>query len=526
MDSSAIKAGDCTFLTGALVDDGDSTNLGETQMEMNVTVDDHERGAYRISALNTASTTFYRTPEAEAFSARKQELIREAQLRAEHQANARLTMLTLAEALDEASLRQRELERKLYEEQQTSASLNKQLGEFQPTLDKALAEVELWRFKTLCKELESSLKERPFLPFSLWWAWEVRPIREERSYAGSQLTSAEKKEVDRITLKWLFKAWKDMSHGGSERKKLEATHRSALDVLKTKAATELAEQVALTTAEKKISRELANKMQAKQEEVLAAERRVSSLETEKGDILRKTESLVSKHRIELETLRAELDEALAQLKKKEAEYATLNQALHNAEETLILAKAQSEEEKKSLKAKLSDMSAELQQSIFLAKYMREAASKAKRDAAGCISPEKFAQLIEELEEMRDKLIRLGHEKDMEKEQNTKLKGKLQQNQRRLELERQFLPLLHKVRGPVGPANAVLQKKESLLEKKTVLAPLDASPVANTSPDRMRNSRSMGALDGYSQVQNHNSSMSSSSNISGYRGGGGPLLGGL
>merc|ERR1711957_118044 len=63
--------------------------------------------------------------------------------------------------------------------------------------------------------------------------------------------------------------------------------------------------------------------------------------------------------------------------------------------------------------------------------------------------------------MRDRIHNLGKAYEKEAEGNSWLLRKLESNQRRLELERQFLPLLHKARGPVGPQNGCLKGKKAL-----------------------------------------------------------------
>merc|ERR1719375_1881533 len=71
--------------------------------------------------------------------------------------------------------------------------------------------------------------------------------------------------------------------------------------------------------------------------------------------------------------------------------------------------------------------------------------------------EEFAVLIAELESIRARLSILDHERSQALEQNAKLRSKLEHNQRDFDKERQFLPLLHKVRGPVGPQNPMLRR---------------------------------------------------------------------
>merc|ERR1719409_1576540 len=84
-----------------------------------------------------------------------------------------------------------------------------------------------------------------------------------------------------------------------------------------------------------------------------------------------------------------------------------------------------------LKAQMRDIASELQAALMLAKQMREAALAAKRAAAGSISPEKFNELIRELEALRDQLEKIGNEYENEKERTWFLRGQLDRNRRRL-----------------------------------------------------------------------------------------------
>merc|ERR1719329_528227 len=105
--------------------------------------------------------------------------------------------------------------------------------------------------------------------------------------------------------------------------------------------------------------------------------------------------------------------------------------------------------------------------------------------------------------MKDKLAWMS--KDCEKEHNLNfsLMQKLEQNTRRLELERQFLPLLHKVRGPVGPQNPMLSPplgkggKQGMVGQQTAGTP-QSSPLKMGSPAKLQMAQSMsdGSLRGF------------------------------
>merc|ERR1719253_1459741 len=118
-----------------------------------------------------------------------------------------------------------------------------------------------------------------------------------------------------------------------------------------------------------------------------------------------------------------------------------------------------------------------------------------------VSPEKFSQLVGYLEEVKDRMAQMGRELDGQREESTCLKLKLMRNQRRLELERQFLPLLHRATGPLGPksqgggkvAQNAARPKEQQLLAGAELAPLGGAEQPPAAATTMRESRSTGSL---------------------------------
>jgi len=515
-----------TFLTGAPSGDDTSTQLGDTQpdLAMDTTT---EGGAFRVAGL-AAATSSARPLQNEELSARKQELIDDAKMRAEHQAQARTTMLNLAQALDEAGVRRRELEHMVVKEQQISDSLKRELATWQPKLDKALAEIDVWKQRTMNKEIECSLFERPFLPFLLWWAIEYRPLGEHRSTVpGVRLSDEDAGEVDKITLRSMLRSWKSQSRGSTALKVMAAKHAEEVQVLKSQLKSEREENAKVLEAEKKRTQELEEKLAGKDEEIMKVERRVRQLEEEKIALMDKIEASEARHKAEVDELKRQLAEVPGLLAEKDAAYALLLKALKEAEEAVLRAKAEAEEMLKALKARILELSEELRKSLGLARHLKETATKAKRESTGCISPEKFAQLIVELEELRDKMGNLGSAKDSEKDNAIdNLKLQLGQNRRRMELERQFLPLLHKVRGPIGPENVSLKKKTDPRQSAGALQQLDNMVGQNGVPidPRLRHSRSAGGIDMSGQAGERNA-MASTTGFAGFGGGSsGPLRG--
>eukprot|EP00913_Durusdinium_trenchii_P028949 g27143.t1 len=155
-----------------------------------------------------------------------------------------------------------------------------------------------------------------------------------------------------------------------------------------------------------------------------------------------------------------------QLAKKEEIIVLLRQELAEERENVFRVKADAEEEREKLLERIQQLADELQHALTTAKQMkdrswlelwrRKRAVKSMRQPASCITPEKFAQLIMELEELKDQMRSIGSDRDHEKEAINSLRQQLRRNRRRWELERQFLPLLHQVKGPVGAPSTTLK----------------------------------------------------------------------
>merc|ERR1712187_130797 len=136
---------------------------------------------------------------------------------------------------------------------------------------------------------------------------------------------------------------------------------------------------------------------------------------------------------------------------------------------------------------------ELKEALALAKYLKDTALKAKRSAGSSISPEKLAQLVAKLEEMREKLAWLGREHDADKSKSQWLQSQLNQKTRSMELERQFLPLIHKIRGPIGPQNEVLCSKTRMSQTQSMG---NLGPPAELGSDGNRTAAQLAATSGF------------------------------
>mmetsp|Transcript_145854 Transcript_145854/g.254459 ORF Transcript_145854/g.254459 Transcript_145854/m.254459 type:complete len:627 (-) Transcript_145854:166-2046(-) len=526
-------------------------------------------------------------------TARHNKLLLEAEMRAEHQAQARTTMLDLAAALDESNARRHELASQLSQEQRTSADLRKQVDAIQRQLDKLEEEEEKRKAKILVdKALKSGnnvffgmllAKSREAFPTELFGEGKGGEAKEYKgtgprktrapgsrgSAAGSSRSSrrskgskettseggegegkggiqfgavdvehfsAEEDEDDddelsqepagvsdaaaksrrasswdflvdrgetgdKVTFEWSFKLW------ANEIKKIRAARADEIAELERKRAEEERkrqieeEKRKAVEAMKKIAERLEEALNASKETIAQHEKRQQELEKELQLEREKMASREGKHKEEVRAIQADLNRTQQELANVKGQLKDLQNEYDGALESLRKADQQFANERRQLQDTIRNITSELQEAMVLAKHMRETALKAKREAAGSVSPSKFAELIGQLEEMKSQLSALWKDCMKETETNDWLRRQLDKNKRQLELERQFLPLLHKVRGPVGPKMPGGQTALDGPKRKDATANPQATampPIAGqASPNKIRmgQSQSLGALGG-------------------------------
>eukprot|EP00435_Cladocopium_sp_Y103_P064140 s63_g25.t1 len=115
--------------------------------------------------------------------------------------------------------------------------------------------------------------------------------------------------------------------------------------------------------------------------------------------------------------------------KKEQAIIVLRQEVAEEKENTLRAKADAEEDRQNLLTRIQQLADELTNAINTSKHMKETAVKAMRQPGSCISPEKFAQLIMELEELKDQMRSIGSDRDNEKEAINSLRQQLRRNRR-------------------------------------------------------------------------------------------------
>lgn len=408
---------------------------------------------------------------------RRAELINQAEMRAEHQAMARVTMLDLARELEESTKARRELFTLLMEERAEKERILAEKEAAEAREKAALRALEDSKVDWMREKLKQGALQGSTLAVATLWSREaLRPDKldieglpeeernhdleaqvedEEQGTSLYHLASKERSRGDGITLLWIMRAWQEQVKASRNTGDNDLMNRIRELEEELKRQREVFDKA--LAAEKANVRTLEARIAGLLEEIEKWKKRCSQLEGEKAELLRKLsegtggESGVDEMKRQLADLQDELARKNALIKEQE-------DRIRELEAELIRQREAFEEERKRLLAKIKELTDELQRQIVFAKHLRDMANKAKRDAAGAIPPEKFAQLIRELEEMRDRMLWLGNQANKERTEFSALKAKLDTNSRRLELERQFLPLLHKVRGPVGPKHPVLQKQ--------------------------------------------------------------------
>merc|ERR1719356_2115516 len=299
------------------------------------------------------------------------------------------------------------------------------------------------------------------------------------------------KEGDRVFFGWVLKRWLMLCEETRKRKKEEEERqRLALEDERKRREAELIRAAKrplegkIYDLEEKLA--LAHQTIAEQQEVI---------DNSDGALARALADYAEREKrrqAEEETLRAELARVRCRLSESEATSSKYLQELQEAQHRLADKDKLSQDEIGRLKGQIKLLTGQLDQAVILARHMRETALKAKRDMALSVSPEKFSQLVGLLEETKDRMAQMGRELDGHRDESACLKSKLMRNQRRLELERQFLPLLHRASGPLGPKSRGGGKVAENAARPTqpLLAGTELAPPEGAM---LRESRSAGSL---------------------------------
>lgn len=443
---------------------------------------------------------------------KEQNLHKEAGVRAEQQLAARQVMLQLADELLQGA-RQREKYLRMIDEEklrteQTQRELNLSLVRFQQVEDKLEdVKTDLYRYKFKDSTLSNS-----FTKSVLLWSRQALPVdqigespNEQKKKARLSLacttrpqsnstssrpasreivqlteTSEEAQECqseasdaveqrpcqesvgDSLMILWIVSAWFKMTREASRHKVQVVTH-----IVETeRAITPPDNSELIASYERKIEEEQA-KTRAEHKRYLALldeldvwKLKCAQLERDKSALTPVRAATPEDSGIE--ELQRKYDEALKTISEKDEEIDRLEKACRELELQIAKSKEAWEAERQGFKAKIREVGDELQRQIHFAKHFRDSMLKSNTGGNSSISAEKFQELISELEHLKEMLDTLGSERDRAKKQAEFLRSKLDVQTRRLELERQFLPLLHKVRGPVGPKNPLFTKNMTAL----------------------------------------------------------------
>ncbi|CAE8581668.1 unnamed protein product [Polarella glacialis] len=399
-------------------------------------------------------------------------------------------MLRMADALEEASVRRKGLEAQLVEEQQVAVKLGEELTLWQPRLDKAMLSTKLLSEENSTLEIRLKAQEL-----------EAEEERQRSAELQSELSALR-------------------SQSGA--------HLEEIKALKEEFEKERQEMAKLLEAEKLVWKEWEKKAALKELEIPPLHEKIRLLEEEKLALLAKIEVIKKEHFDQLGDLYIQLEQKDALLAEKDAALANIKPQIVIQKETIPEAAVKVEvkkddPQKAKMQAQIKLLQAELQEALTLAKHLRALSMRSsKGGGGGFISAEKFSELIIQLEEMKAKMGQLGEERDRERETSFLLKSQLNDKRRTAELERQFLPLLHKVTGPIGPCHPSMKKKQSLTGLTNVTNPLDGKSDMQASPDKRHMARTLSQVDMGMNDQSGLDLPSRMSSSAGAGYGGGPL----
>lgn len=424
-------------------------------------------------------------------------LLEDAQLGAEQQAACRDTMLSLRAAFEGALSMNAQVEAMRQKDRARLAQLQAQHNADQRRLQELLrqldsqdnartaelrAELEGYRLKEEETKVEKwkdrFKKHRGCLQVVMLLARRTHPLGalSMDSLGTVAHGNPERTFGDNLTLGWVMKLWKhhisrrdyvrDYDKGTQADPPCNDCQAQTDDALFSPA---LLEQLQLELeAERHKSQSLQDQVMDLNYDMKKADQLKTEAEQERDVLAGQLTDAIHAHKHEKDRL---LDEVLklrgetqSQLGQKEQELRQLRQQLESQRDAFQREKAAYENEKRAMKANLRDVSSELQQALTQARRMQLLAEKLKKEGAGALK-DRIAQLIADLDGARSKLVIAAKERDDAVDQMDGLHRKLGQTTRKMELERQFLPLIHLARGPVGESRTIHKTSASRSEPK-------------------------------------------------------------
>eukprot|EP00929_Paragymnodinium_shiwhaense_P007363 TRINITY_DN111267_c0_g1_i1.p1 TRINITY_DN111267_c0_g1~~TRINITY_DN111267_c0_g1_i1.p1 ORF type:complete len:560 (-),score=200.47 TRINITY_DN111267_c0_g1_i1:197-1876(-) len=450
-------------------------------------------GKLDIGAATTATPTEAGTISRMEVDEREEaEILAKAEQGAEKQAAARETMLQMATAFEDMLAFQKRMNQALATEEQRTRLLQEENAAMASELEDLRIREErrkLAEWNRLLRQNSTQFKtvlclSRRALPVNLLDTG--RPVE--------KLLEGEPSRGDSVTLSWVLKLW---AHEARKRQKADEMATEPLEVaVQTEVELpdpDLEDELRRTREEMWRLRSAQSDSESERarwkEMLLEAEERARKAEEDrkamekemwlakaqamdKDEQWRKALEELEKQRLAKELLekeRADLEEALKAEQERQAQQADMANASRQKDDRIaelerLLAEQQEafsrerglwDKERASLQETIRNVNQELQDAVIHARNLQQMAHRAKRSAAGGVSPEEMAQLIQDLEHMRDRLSEVSLMARRAKDENLNLKKKLTTKNRQLELERQFLPLGHRVKGPISGKHMLL-----------------------------------------------------------------------
>jgi len=304
---------------------------------------------------------------------------------------------------------------------------------------------------------------------------------------------------DKITFRWVMKLW---FHEVWKRKQREAeeAEKERLRLLEEERKRKMQEEIERRVADiRRRAEALEQRLNEALETIRENEKRIKELEALLEAAEAEAAERERRHQEAMDALRAELLQTKQALSDTTQSLDELRREHADAQDAWQREREANEAEKQRLESAIRQLKSDLQQALVMAKYLRGEMLKAKREAASSVSPAKFAELITQLEDMKDRLGSLFKDYEDQKSTNELLRGKMEDNQRRMELERQFLPLLRQARGPLGPKTGtnmnsdINGKKKSKESWGTMAAPPMGMPHDTGGFDPMKKVRRSASL---------------------------------
>jgi len=441
-----------------------------------------------LAAAGTAASTARPTQQDRnrSFDAGDDPLLKQATAGAKQQAAARDTMLNMASAFEDLLRHEQQLQAAVWQEEQKARQLCQERDRLQAELDDA--KVEEWRMKLARnKQLAKNLLllSRRALPLDrLAVDSEPDGCSEGRSAHAGTRELGEKKtheggadglegsndasRGDMLTLKCVLHAWKVATRTMCERRARERSVEVQTELSGDLGIEGLEADICRLSqeraAEVALRRQLEDALAESECRERAAVAQQAALKDKVNDLVQTLSALGKEHALKLEELEGERaadkkrmkDKVHSLAAEKDAKMEKLRMQLQEQEDNLHRDKLAWENEKKA-------MITQLEGAMETTRQLRNAALRQKRSASANISAEDFEKLMSYLASMQKRLHALNTDWRKAADQNIELKQKLGKTTRAMELERQFLPLVHTVRGCVSavPRKIAMQQSASL-----------------------------------------------------------------